>query len=120
LGERRILPARRRKQEQYAVPTDPERLDIIAAAERMRCSEKAIRRRINKGTLPAMKERVIGRHGRPVYKVFVNVDELEASFAPIPIGPAAKERLVKEVTAAAPQFTEEQREVLLRVFQSNQ
>ncbi|MGF6821264.1 hypothetical protein M2317_000150 [Microbacterium sp. ZKA21] len=102
------------------MPSAPERLDIIAAAERMRCSEKAIRRRINKGSLPAVKERVIGRHGRPVYKVFVNVDELEASFAPIPIGPAAKEQLVREVTAAAPQFTEEQRELLLRVIRSNQ
>ncbi|WP_337003209.1 MULTISPECIES: hypothetical protein [unclassified Microbacterium] len=102
------------------MPSDSERLDIIAAAERMRCSEKAIRRRINKGTLPAVKERVIGRHGRPVYKVFVNVAELEASFAPIPIGPAAKERLVREVTAAAPRFSEEQREILLRVFRSDQ
>ena len=58
------------------VPSEPTRLDIVAAAERHHCSVKAVRRRIDNGSLPAVKVRVTGRDGRPVVKIMIEVKDL--------------------------------------------
>ncbi|WP_433718189.1 hypothetical protein [Microbacterium laevaniformans] len=91
------------------VLSEPTHLDIVAAAERHHCSVKAVRRRIDNGCLPAVKARFTGRDGRPVVKIMIEVKELDAAFAPVALGPAAHERLIAEVSAAAPRFSESQR-----------
>ncbi len=84
-------------------------LDIVAAAARHQCSVKAVRRRVDNGNLPAVKARVTGRDGRPVIKILIEVKDLDAAFAPVRLGPAAHERLIEELSAAAPRFSESQR-----------
>lgn len=91
------------------VLSEPTHLDIVAAAERCHCSVKAVRRRIDNGSLPAVKARVAGRDGRPVMKIMIEVKDLDVAFAPVALGPAAHERLIEELSAAAPRFSESQR-----------
>lgn len=85
--------------------SEPDRLDIATAAERQRCSIKAVRRRIENGSLNAVKERVYDDNGRVVFKTMIKIADLDAAFAPVPVGPTSHERLVQEVSAAAPRFT---------------
>lgn len=82
-----------------------DRLDIVTAAIRQGCSTKAVRRRIENGTLQAVKERVCDDNGRIVFKTMIKIADLEAAFAPVHVGPTSHERLVQEVSAAAPRFT---------------
>lgn len=60
------------------LPTN--RIDIVAAANRHHCSTQAIWRRIRQGSLPARKEKMIGRDGRPVINTLVRVSDLNDVF----------------------------------------
>lgn len=86
-----------------------ERVDIIAAAEIYGCTPLTITRRIKNGSLPAVKDWVIGRHGRRVYKIMLRREDLDTVFSPVPVGPAGREHLVREILRARDQLTGSQR-----------
>jgi hypothetical protein len=81
------------------MPED-EWLDVAAAAERHGCSHQTIWRRIRQGVLPARKEKMGGRDGRPVIKVLVRVTDLNDAF-----GWTAREEHVRRIRASARPLT---------------
>lgn len=86
---------------------DDEWLDVVATAERHRCSTKTIWRRIRQGVLPAHTEKVSGRDGRPVIKTLVRVSDLNDAF-----GRLAQDEHVRKAREAAPPLTYEQLTVI--------
>ena len=91
--------------------SDDEWLDVVAAAERHRCTTKTIWRRNKQGDIPARTEKVSGRDGRPVIKTLIRVSDLNDAF-----GWTAHEEHVRKVREAAPPLTREQASVIRKVF----
>ena len=92
------------------MPTD-EWIDVVAAAERHRCSAQTVRRRISQGLLPARKEMVSGRDGRPVVKTLIRIADLNDVF-----GWTAHDEHVRRIRESAPPFSEEQKADIQHVF----
>lgn len=91
--------------------SEDESIDVVAAANRHHCSTQTIWRRIRQGNLPACKEKVEGRDGRPVIKTLIRVSELNDAF-----GWTARDAHVRAIREAAPPFTEEQAAAIRKVF----
>lgn len=92
------------------MPED-ESIDVAAAANRHRCSTQTIWRRIGQGILPAHKEKVSGRDGRPVVKTLVRVADLNNTF-----GWNVHDEHVRRTRASARPLTVEQKVALRDVL----
>jgi len=91
--------------------SEDEWVDVVAAAGRHDCSPQTIWRRIRQGVLPARKEKVSGRHGRPVVKTLIRVADLNDAF-----GWTAREEHVRRIRASARPLTAEQKIAIRKVF----
>ncbi|MDN5725734.1 MAG: hypothetical protein ACTHWM_08580 [Yaniella sp.] len=94
---------------------EEELLDVVAAAERHRCSTQTIWRRIRQGVLPRArrthKEKVSGRDGPPVIKTLIRVSDLNDAFEW-----TAHEQHVRRIRDAAPPLTDEQATAIRKVL----
>ena len=90
-------------QAEVLVHATSEWIDLIDAAERQGCCRRTLLKRIRNGMLPVVSKKVIGRNGRRVTKIMMEVADLEAAFfRPDP------QIHIDAIEASAPPLTEGQ------------